>query len=147
MQSCPDIYALDSFYDFYTHLALLDSDDEMLKVHRESEEDQVIVMTIHTSKGLEFEIVFAIGLVSRIASQSEIVTTKQDGADRLEKWDINKESCMKALLESDAEKMRHLYVALTRAKQKIYIPIAIDLDKKEVELLRLGHRAFVSKFW
>ncbi|MBM3207534.1 MAG: hypothetical protein FJZ57_02880, partial [Chlamydiae bacterium] len=136
MQSCPNIYSLDSFYEFCCRLALLDSEDEILKVHLESEEDQVVIMTIHTSKGLEFDIVFALGLISRVNAKDDIIKTKDNGEETLEKWDLSKESCIRTILESDAEKMRHLYVALTRAKKRLYVPIAIDLDQKEVELSR-----------
>ncbi len=129
-----DLFSLDSFYAFYKRLAHLDPDDEILKVAAESEEDQVIIMTIHASKGLEFDIVFALGLVSRSSSIDEIIKTNENGVEGLEKADFSKESCLKAILETDAEKMRHLYVALTRAKTRVYIPVAIDLDRKRVEI-------------
>ncbi|NDE82602.1 MAG: hypothetical protein EB051_03165 [Chlamydiia bacterium] len=129
-----DLFSLDRFYAFYKSLAHLDPDDEILKVSAESEEDQVIIMTIHASKGLEFDIVFALGLVSRSSAIDEIIKTKENGMEGLEKADLSKESCLTAILEIDAEKMRHLYVALTRAKTRVYIPVAIDLDQKRVEI-------------
>jgi exodeoxyribonuclease V beta subunit len=68
--------------------------------------DGIQIMTIHASKGLEFDVVFALGLASR---------TRSDDEDDLE--------------ESDAEKMRQLYVAMTRAKTALYVPI-IKSDKE-----------------
>ncbi len=69
--------------------------------------DAVTIMTMHASKGLEFDIVFALGLAIR--------TTHDEDADPKEK---------------DAEKMRLLYVTKTRAKRRLYVPLLID--KKQV---------------
>ena len=52
---------------------------------------KVNILTTHKSKGLEFDIVFALGIASR--------TTEDE------------------FFEGDAEKMRMLYVACTRAKK------------------------------
>ncbi len=82
----------------------------------------VQIMTIHASKGLEFETVFALGLASR--------TTAEDKSDN-------------ELKEIDAEKMRQLYVALTRAKQRLYIPLIRQSDK----LCKLGEASPIELFW
>lgn len=73
--------------------------DERVSAHPHG----VQIMTIHASKGLEFETVFAIGLASRTPAE-----------DKPEE----------ELKELDAEKMRQFYVALTRAKSRLYIPVA-----------------------
>jgi exodeoxyribonuclease V beta subunit len=67
----------------------------------------VSIMTIHASKGLEFDTVFALGVASR-----------------------GVESNLTDSAEIDAEKMRELYVALTRAKTRLYIPFLIEINKK-----------------
>jgi exodeoxyribonuclease V beta subunit len=72
--------------------------DERISAHPHG----VQIMTIHASKGLEFETVFALGLACRTPVE-----------DKLEI----------ELKELDAEKMRQLYVALTRAKCRLYIPV------------------------
>ncbi|MCI0382797.1 MAG: ATP-binding domain-containing protein, partial [Chlamydiae bacterium] len=71
----------------------------------------VSILTIHKSKGLEFSIVFALSLASRHMNREEE-----------EIWQ-----------EKDSEKLRQLYVALTRAKEKLYIPLVFDENQKEVE--------------
>lgn len=68
----------------------------------ETDEDAVQIMTLHVSKGLEFDVVFALGLAARTP----------DGGEELE--------------EMDAEKLRQLYVAMTRAKRRLYVPLALD---------------------
>ncbi len=65
------------------------------------DEEAVQIMTLHISKGLEFDVVFAIGLSAR---------TKESGDSE----------------EMEAEKKRLLYVAMTRAKKRLYVPIAIS---------------------
>ncbi len=81
--------------------------DERLKLRGEEGEDHVRIMTTFASKGLEFVAVFALGMASRHFIQEE-----------------DEEKC--------AEKMRQLYVAFTRSREKLYIPILEDLSKKPV---------------
>lgn len=128
------LYSLEGFYAFFKDLAMSGDDNELLKMAAESEEDQVIVMTIHASKGLEFDVVFALGLVSRGSGGEDILRTKVEGKELLETWDLSSEACVQSILETDAEKMRQLYVALTRAKTRVYVPVAIDQDRKPVKL-------------
>ncbi len=73
----------------------------------------VQIMTTHASKGLEFETVFALGLGSR--------TPDQELPEEL-------------LKELDAEKMRQLYVALTRAEKRLYIPIVQELPTPDYSI-------------
>lgn len=64
----------------------------------EIDSDAVQILTLHISKGLEFDVVFALGLASRTPEAKEAQ-------------------------ELDAEKLRQLYVAMTRAKLRLYVPI------------------------
>ncbi|NDD58443.1 MAG: hypothetical protein EBZ47_04215 [Chlamydiae bacterium] len=127
-------FSVDEIHHFLSHLPLMNDEDEILKIASETEEDQVTIMTIHASKGLEFDFVFPIGVVARHSVHEDVIRTKHETISSLEKWDLKKPSCLLSVLETDAEKMRHLYVALTRAKSKVFIPMAIDLDQKEVVL-------------
>lgn len=72
------------------------------------EEGAVQILTIHASKGLEFDVVFALGVASRTFIDEE-----------------NGE-------EVDAEKARQLYVALTRARKRLYVPVAIEESGRSV---------------
>lgn len=58
----------------------------------------VQVLTMHMSKGLEFDVVFAFGLSTKTPENEET-------------------------LEADAEKLRQLYVTMTRAKRRLYVPL------------------------
>jgi len=79
--------------------------DERLSLRLGDDESQVAIMTTFASKGLEFEIVFALDM----ASSSALAETNEN---------------------QEAEKMRKLYVAFTRAREKLYIPRLIDTSKK-----------------
>lgn len=74
-----------------------------------SEEDALQILTIHMSKGLEFDVVFALGVVSRTLNVEENIE------------------------ELDAEKMRQLYVAFTRAKKSLYVPLFFDQGSKTLK--------------
>ncbi len=77
-------------------------EDERVRRRLSSDDEAVQVMTMHVSKGLEFDVVFALGLASQ--------TPKPD----------------EELEEFEAEKLRQLYVAMTRAKRRLYVPICHD---------------------
>ncbi len=64
--------------------------------YKQSEVDGVQILTMHSSKGLEFDVVFALGVAAKSPIGDE---------------------------EVDAEKLRQLYVTLTRAKRRLYLPI------------------------
>lgn len=67
----------------------------------EVDANAVQILTMHVSKGLEFDVVFALGVASRPP--------------------LNEEE-----EEIDAEKLRQLYVAMTRAKLRLYVPIPLS---------------------
>lgn len=82
----------------------------------------VQLITMHYSKGLEYLCVFAVGLGKRTKTDrnfSKVRTEEGQVAMALFKGDPLYEGHLKEL---DAEKARLLYVALTRAKEKLYIP-------------------------
>jgi exodeoxyribonuclease V beta subunit len=79
------------------------SEFENVRRRPDEVEDAVQILTLHVSKGLEFEIVFALALASPSVEQDE---------------------------EINAEKLRQLYVAMTRAKKRLYVPYKKGRAKK-----------------
>lgn len=117
------------------HLEMLvknDEESEGTKAYVDLNADGVSVMTIHISKGLEFGAVFPLGVCSLGTERTnELIPVYENGKyhlsaclDREDRLYINKTA------EDDAEKLRKLYVALTRAKKHLYIPV-IPFEKKE----------------
>ena len=93
------------------------------------DEDSVRVMTVFMSKGLEFDAIFGLALASRQKAH-DYITIK----DKLVPCDLEDLKCQLALEEMDAEKMRQLYVALTRAKYHLYIPVVLDHLQTQIQL-------------
>jgi ATP-dependent helicase/nuclease subunit A len=106
------------------------------------QEDVVRLMTIHSSKGLEFPVVFIAGL-SKTFNKKDLQTTyalDKDYGFAAKYIDIEKRISYPSLplvafkrkkkMEMLAEEMRVLYVALTRAKEKLYLVASFkDLNK------------------
>ncbi len=107
------------------------------------QEDVVRMMTIHSSKGLEFPVVFIAGL-SRSFNMMDIrkpyMLDKEYGF-AAKYVNVEKRITYPSLpqiafkrrkkMEMLAEEMRVLYVALTRAKEKLYLTGTLkDADKK-----------------
>ncbi|MBI3236410.1 MAG: UvrD-helicase domain-containing protein, partial [Chlamydiales bacterium] len=101
-------------------------EDKRLKSRACKSLSAVSILTMHMSKGLEFEIVFALGVAFPHPLPDEIAI-EGEGMVPLQPEDPR---CRLALSEMDAEKLRQLYVALTRAKQRVYIPLALHSAKK-----------------
>lgn len=112
-------------------------------------EGSVQIMTIHKSKGLEFPIVFAAGMGKQFNFQDlnagllihpelglgadAILPEKRVIAATLHKQVIRRQ----LLKESLGEELRVLYVALTRAKEKLILAGTIgDLEKQVLYLSR-----------
>lgn len=105
------------------------NEDERLKKRVDSSQDAVKILTIHNSKGLEFPVVFALGLAKRQEPKALLVPSRE-GKGYVAAIDPDSADCQSYLHENDAEKMRQLYVAMTRAKYRTYIPILDSGSKK-----------------
>lgn len=120
------------------------SNKEALKKRNQAEKNAVNILTLHASKGLEFDIVFAIGLIKRNSiSEKLIPMAGSEGIKLSPLLDSDSLEFKNYCLELDAEKMRQLYVAMTRAKFRLYLPTIID---SEVESPPLGQASPMELF-
>ena len=114
---------------------------------QELAQNQVRIMSIHKSKGLEFPICFVAGLGKSFNRQDAnasmlfsvdygIATDAIDPTMRTKESTVMKQAVRSELvLENLGEELRVLYVAMTRAKEKLYLTGAKDglfdyLEKK-----------------
>ena len=101
------------FDAWFTHIEEYTKELERLSEEQKSRKDGVILATLHSSKGLEFPVVYII--------------------------DVN-ESIMpykKAVLEADIEEERRMfYVGMTRAKDRLYLSAIKKLNNHEIEISR-----------
>ena len=99
--------------EWYTHIENYKKGLEELAKRGNSNEDAVVLATLHSSKGLEFEKVFLIDV-------NEGITPYK-----------------KAVLQPDMEEERRLfYVGMTRAKRSLTLCSVKTLHNKKVELSR-----------
>ena len=131
-----------NFINFIDKLKTSSKDMGAAKIIGEND-DVVRIMSIHKSKGLEFPIVFLCGTAKGFNMQdlNDNILMHQDLGfgpkyinyeRRIEYNTLAKEALkIKLKTETISEEMRVLYVALTRAKEKLYITgIAKDLQKE-----------------
>ncbi|MCD8914344.1 helicase-exonuclease AddAB subunit AddA [Staphylococcus simulans] len=109
-------------------------------------DDVVRMMTIHASKGLEFPFVIYSGLTTKFNKQdlSKSVILNQKYGAGLNYFDTEKDivypslasTALKAINENEliSEEMRLMYVALTRAKEQLFL-IGRVKDEKALEKL------------
>ncbi len=105
-------------------------------------EDSVVIKTIHASKGLEFPFVFLCGITKRFNLRdmsASMLLDEYAGVgfcllehDRLTKTETISHSALSIISRSKmlSEELRLLYVALTRAKERLFIPICIKNSKR-----------------
>ena len=84
-----------SIYDYLNKITLITSDDA-----DEEEEGKINLMTIHASKGLEFQVVFLAGIEDHIVPHARAIEENPDSIE---------------------EERRLFYVAITRAREKLFI--------------------------
>jgi len=103
----------------YLHrITLLTRDDD-----EEGDNGQVNLMTIHASKGLEFEYVFLAGVENNIIPHARSI---EENPDNME------------------EERRLFYVAITRAKQKLFMT-SCKTRKIRFEIIDTGPSPFLSE--
>ncbi|WP_282939202.1 UvrD-helicase domain-containing protein [Paenibacillus sp. RC67] len=109
----------DTIAEFIKHI------DHMVEMHQAMEQmrsnpgaDTVTLMTIHKAKGLEFPVVFAIGLSEGILPHSSAIEAggSPGKGDKRTRQQIQEEAI--AALE---EERRLAYVAITRAKEELIV--------------------------
>lgn len=103
-----------SVIDFVEYLNLLEESNSPMPSDVSSDRDSVQILTVHGSKGLEFECVFSVSLVKN----------RFPAVRRRETFEIPAELTNEILPEGDVhveEERRLMYVAVTRAKKRLYL--------------------------
>jgi len=115
---------------------LSQNDDSRIKSYTDPDEEGVAILTTFVSKGLEFDFVFTLGLSNRTpSSENKLILLQNESHQYLGAIeDQNDPKYLSYCEEIDAEKMRQLYVALTRAKYRLYIPTVIADEELKISL-------------
>lgn len=133
-------------FQFLRYISMIDTSQDTNLGERSAvrEDDDVVrIMTIHKSKGLEFPVVFVMDLGRRYnmrLDNANILTSRDAGlilktidASRRVKynnllWNLEKEHQQE---EDLSEEMRLLYVAMTRAREKLILVGAASMSSEE----------------
>lgn len=139
-----------NFINYIEKIKTSSKDMDSAKVIGEND-DVIRIMSIHKSKGLEFPVVFLSStgkqfnmqdLNNKILLHPEIgIGVKYIDYDRQIEYDTLSKQAMRnqIMLETLSEEMRVLYVALTRAKEKLIITgICKDEQEKQKEMQDLS---------
>ncbi len=136
-------HGLSGFLDYISELSK--GNKEISDAARFGDEDAVSFITIHKSKGLEFKVCFLAGVQRNFYgnnSRGKINMVRGEGIyfhlnDRIKLTDYNPLCNIIAEdKEKDAtygEELRKLYVALTRAKERLYITGAVKEGWENIE--------------
>ena len=130
-----------NFINYIEKVKTSSKDMDSAKIIGEND-DVIRIMSIHKSKGLEFPVVFLSGtgkqfnmkdLNNKILLHPEIgIGVKYIDYDRQIEYDTLSKQAMRnqIMIETLSEEMRVLYVALTRAKEKLIITGYSTVDKQ-----------------
>ncbi|MCR5585629.1 MAG: helicase-exonuclease AddAB subunit AddA [Lachnospiraceae bacterium] len=136
-------------HDFLRYIERLkEKESDFGEAEGETCEDSVVVTTMHKSKGLEFPVVFACRLSSKFNlrdSNASVMMDRDlglasnlvDRKKRLKKKTLKQIYLrLKSRQKTLAEEVRVLYVALTRAKEKLFMVASVDKTLDVVEKYR-----------
>ncbi|PJD95243.1 MAG: hypothetical protein CK425_09005 [Parachlamydia sp.] len=140
---CPP-EGLIAFLDEFSQLK--SDEDERLHKKINTCQDAVQILTLHSSKGLEFEIVFVLGLIKQSPVPDLFLPQHQLSPPALVPiFDSEDPRYLSHCQEIDAEKMRQLYVAFTRAKYRLYVAATSPLDKQTAYGCASAMELFLAK--
>ncbi len=141
---------LSDFVRYIDDLIKYDEELGMAKIVSKNE-DAVAIMTMHKSKGLEFPVCFVSCTSDKFNDKSDIVDISDKfgiavdyrNADRMEKATtlLSRMVVSDRIESSHGEEMRILYVALTRAKEKLIVTGRVkDIEKTISNWKYYGHQ-------
>ncbi len=104
---------------------------------QETDRDAVQVMTVHRAKGLEAWVVFVAGLVMFAERHDEVHSFHDADGHRCVAVKGNEDAKTSAAIEKRAEEARLAYVALTRARARLYLTVLPDKTKPAKNKVRV----------
>lgn len=117
--------------------------DEQRKRRMESDSKKISIMTIHKSKGLEFDHIFipyADKIKDRLPNESislrACLAIHDENDNGLLYWRHSKKALESYIKEKQAQNVRNLYVAITRARYRVYL--GVDTSAKSHDTLPIA---------
>jgi DNA helicase II / ATP-dependent DNA helicase PcrA len=119
---------------------IIEKNRQMEELRKQQESDCVHLMTIHSSKGLEYPVVYVIGFSETILPHSSALSADEQ-QDRKISADMDNYQLKNNALE---EERRLAYVSVTRAQEELYLSSPKIYRNKEVEVSSFLLEAFES---
>ena len=146
-----------TIYDFVDYLDKIFENDYDLKFNvNENITNSIKIMTIHKSKGLEFPICYFAGFQDKFNMnelKEKIIYDNNYGLILPKVTNYYKDTILKVLLKNNtkkeeiSERIRLLYVAVTRAKEKmIFVIPKIEEENEVLDIVPYYERIKYSKF-
>lgn len=109
---------------------------ENIKISQINRSDHKLhILTSHMSKGLEYDHIIPLGICTRYEKSPEIILKRIEQKGCLGPF-VQDLISFEALYDLDMEKLRQMYVAITRAKKSVHIPkIAYCMEDLDYSIL------------
>ena len=132
-----------------------DNGRQEAQIRLESERQLVKIVTIHKSKGLEYDLVWLpfLGNAAKDPTKKKLFNLYYDSDEDKTLWDMQDQHLDDLTEEVFAEELRLLYVALTRAKYQMAFVLPKAFDKKWNALLyvltqgEIGRKLDLPNHW
>ena len=149
----------EGLYNFINYInSVIDTNAKFSKTDTGKEEDAVTVMTVHKSKGLEFPVVFVCDasapLISEIDRRAKVAYSEEFGIGMKlrikDKLALVESPVHAAIIDYNSKKiveeeLRIYYVALTRARERLFVTGLIPtINSEEFLTLSKVHRTVIS---
>lgn len=147
------LYGSDGVYTFIKRFRTLSETKDAPKAAPSQSGAGIRFMSFHSSKGLEFKYCFVCGLGNQISRSDQVadcisddrlgIATKLRDATGIVKYDTPIRRALSELsrYEQFEEELRVLYVALTRARDALFISATVSDCQKLIEECRAAARA------
>jgi len=145
-------------YNFIEMINMLIEEGTQIKLPpKAASPDRVNLMTVHQSKGLEFPVCFLCGTAGRFNrrdGQASLllaypvgVAMKLSDSTGFARINTPMREALSAHLaaKQSEEEMRVLYVALTRARERLYVTASPGADEEKLKQKVLRHAAFCDR--
>lgn len=145
------------FVNYIEEAKKYESEEGSAEVISEND-DAVRIMTIHKSKGLEFPVVFVSGMSKKLDHPNRnkvlihgdygMAVDAIDSKNRVKYHSFYKDTMNQLIkLEARGEELRILYVALTRAREKIIVTGVIPDAESKIDEIKsnLGHMTYYRR--
>ncbi len=146
---------LSGFAEFahWLRTAVIDEESREAESPAAAEEDRVALLTIHGAKGLEWDVVGLYGLTAKGMNRSDAALVSRESRTIEARFALGVATARyeAAVGEDDlldeAERARLAYVALTRAKRRVVLPLVQEVKTDKLSLLASLKRSGTFEAW